>query len=236
MEDEDFHKITPAEALDLLTGYFGTAPISRALAKKWIEDSIHGGPGPMFTIDKVCLYELFSDRKELFRTLTDWQARAAKGISIGFANHRYNHFDMNSNTICLNFFWGYLETTLEIYREYENEFDDDSIERCLAVSEGIWFYREDILWWIGDPAGKKMPEPPAPESRPIGRPRKHDWEGALCHLIAVADRDGLEEPTQADIERKIAEWFSGQGKPEPAESAIREWAQKVMRALKVPHL
>jgi len=70
-----------------------------------------------------------------------------------------------------------------------------------------------------------------------GRPRTWDWEGALTHLLGLAQHpDGL--PTgagaQAQIERLIAAWFMETAGNSPAPSQIRNWAQKVMKALKSP--
>jgi hypothetical protein len=71
----------------------------------------------------------------------------------------------------------------------------------------------------------------------VGRPRTWNWEGALTHLLGLAQHpDGL--PTgagaQARIEELIAEWFVETTGNSPAPSQIRNWAQKVMRALKTP--
>lgn len=70
-----------------------------------------------------------------------------------------------------------------------------------------------------------------------GRPRMWDWEGALTHLLALAQHpDGLPigPGAQAQIERLIAEWFVGTTGNSPATSQIRNWAQKVMGALQSP--
>jgi hypothetical protein len=69
-----------------------------------------------------------------------------------------------------------------------------------------------------------------------GRPPKYDWEGALAHVVAVANTpDGLETGpgAQAAIERLIADHFaraSNDGSA-PCESQIRKRASRVMKAI-----
>ncbi len=65
-----------------------------------------------------------------------------------------------------------------------------------------------------------------------GRPTEWNWDGAVGHLIAVANTmDGLPD-TQADIERLVADWFSDTYDAQPAESAIRKhvctWCKEVL--------
>lgn len=67
-----------------------------------------------------------------------------------------------------------------------------------------------------------------------GRPTKWDWEGALCAIIAEANGlDGL--PTghgaQAEIGRRIAQWFRQTSDGEPSASQIGERAARVMAAI-----
>src|SRR5690606_9723641 len=67
-----------------------------------------------------------------------------------------------------------------------------------------------------------------PESHPQtlspGRPPKWDWEGALAHIVAIANQaDGLEGLSngpfrQADIERAISGWFVSRCDEAPATS------------------
>lgn len=74
-------------------------------------------------------------------------------------------------------------------------------------------------------------------TKAIGRPPKWDWEGALAHLMGVAQQpDGL--PTgagaQARIEQLIADWFVSTAGDSPAESQIRSRAQSIMRSIEKP--
>jgi hypothetical protein len=79
----------------------------------------------------------------------------------------------------------------------------------------------------------------ASSAHSIGRPRKWDWDGALTHLLTVAQHpDGL--PTgpgaQAHIEKLIAEWFIASSGSSPTTSQVRTCAQRVMQALKTPEI
>jgi len=73
--------------------------------------------------------------------------------------------------------------------------------------------------------------------RPLGRPRKWDWDGATMHLLTIAQTpDGLPlgPGGQANIERELAEWFVKTTGDGPSPSQIRQHASKVMRTLKTP--
>ncbi len=98
---------------------------------------------------------------------------------------------------------------------------------------GLQFDRKALVSSFGE-------EPQPPETPAIairsngGRPRKYDWEGALIHIAALANHpDGL--PTgsgaQAEIARRIADWFEGSGGETPADSEIRRRAARIMQAL-----
>jgi hypothetical protein len=67
-----------------------------------------------------------------------------------------------------------------------------------------------------------------------GRPRKYDWEGALIHLIAIANApDGLPDGpgSQAAIGRLMLQWFQENAGEEPAESEVKKYARRVVEAL-----
>lgn len=73
--------------------------------------------------------------------------------------------------------------------------------------------------------------------RSTGRPPRWDWEGALAHIVSLAQHpDGL--PTgpgaQARVEEMIAEWFVSEAGDSPSESQIRQRASKVMRTINRP--
>jgi hypothetical protein len=71
----------------------------------------------------------------------------------------------------------------------------------------------------------------------LGLPRSWDWDGAMTHLLAIAQTpDGL--PTgpgaQAQIERAVADWFMTRTGNTPSTSQVRHHVKKIMRALKKP--
>jgi len=73
--------------------------------------------------------------------------------------------------------------------------------------------------------------------RPIGRPQKWDWEGAMAYVISQAQHpDGL--PTghgaQARIEALISGWFLQQVLEAPSPSQVRQRAAKIMQMLETP--
>ena len=72
------------------------------------------------------------------------------------------------------------------------------------------------------------PEPSEekPQKRAGGRPAKWDWDGAVAHLLTVANSlDGLPSQ-QSEIERLVAEWFMANYDEQPVESTIRERVQR----------
>ncbi len=115
------------------------------------------------------------------------------------------------------------------------EYDDASLEFEL---EGMAFELERIELLAPNAAG------PAPSpimsartddehqrrSR-IGRPPKWDWEGAIAHVAAIANRpDGLPEGAgaQAKLEQIMMEWFVAATGDAPTPSEIRRRASKIM--------
>ncbi|MBX9665920.1 hypothetical protein [Novosphingobium sp.] len=67
-----------------------------------------------------------------------------------------------------------------------------------------------------------------------GAPTKYDWEGALVHLIAVANsRDGLhpqDKVTASHLARLMGNWFS-ENSPDgehPADSLLRELGRRIV--------
>jgi hypothetical protein len=67
-----------------------------------------------------------------------------------------------------------------------------------------------------------------------GRPRKWDWEGAMCAVIAQANMpDGLADGygAQAEVGRLLAQWFRDNQCGEPAPSEIGLRAAKIMAAI-----
>lgn len=72
-----------------------------------------------------------------------------------------------------------------------------------------------------------------------GRRPKWDWEGALSHLVAVANTpDGLpinmERGDQAKLVKIISEWFVQKTGESPDERDIKKLAKKVIEAISNP--
>jgi hypothetical protein len=96
--------------------------------------------------------------------------------------------------------------------------------RAGSIDGTVLCFRRDQ--WVAWLASKGLPLPPSPSEPPAarasGRPRKWDWDGMYCELIAIADRpDGL-PGDQAEAEKLVARWFNTNTGDEPAESQIRE--------------
>ena len=66
-----------------------------------------------------------------------------------------------------------------------------------------------------------------------GRRRKHDWDGALLNLIGEAERNEIvPDPeahgAQADVAKRMAEWFTSQGADIPSNSQLQTMARRVL--------
>lgn len=75
--------------------------------------------------------------------------------------------------------------------------------------------------------------------KPVGRPQKWDWEGAMAHVISQAQHpDGL--PTgpgaQAKIEALISEWFVREMLDTPSSSQVRQRAAKIIQMIETPKI
>lgn len=73
--------------------------------------------------------------------------------------------------------------------------------------------------------------------KPVGRPQKWDWEGAMASVISQAQHpDGL--PTgpgaQARIESLISDWFVQQVQEAPSPSQVRQRAAKIIQMIEMP--
>lgn len=108
-----------------------------------------------------------------------------------------------------------------------------SASSAAVLQQGIARIRDQLPSFL--PAGLSASEPAINRG---GRPKKWDWEGALIHLIAIANKpDGLPEGerAQARITRLMLEWFAANSSDgnTPAESEAKSRARRVMEAL--PH-
>lgn len=121
----------------------------------------------------------------------------------------------------------------------DTEYGDGSIEFEL---EGMAFELERIELLAPNAAGPapspimsgRSDEANVRTSR-IGRPPKWDWEGAIAHVAAIANRpDGLPEGAgaQAKLEQIMMEWFVAATGDAPASSEVRRRASKIMSQLR----
>lgn len=119
-----------------------------------------------------------------------------------------------------------------------SRYDLFSDSDCLAYYKvnGLRFSRSDIIENFGQSSGI-IASPSIPtKARAGGRPAKWDWEGALIHLIAVANgKDGLhpdDKPNASHIARLLDAWFAERNKGEaPANSELRAVGSKIMAAI-----
>jgi len=70
-----------------------------------------------------------------------------------------------------------------------------------------------------------------------GRRREYDWDGALLHLIGQAEKNSIApnpdaHGAQADIKRRLADWFSLNGGKVPADSQLQALARRALDAIK----
>lgn len=82
--------------------------------------------------------------------------------------------------------------------------------------------------------GLEQPKWAGTAARP-SRPRKWDWDGALAHVVAEANRnpDGLPDGygAQASIEKLMLDWFVDQHGEAPVESELRLRAKRILAAV-----
>ena len=66
-----------------------------------------------------------------------------------------------------------------------------------------------------------------------GAPPRYDWEGCMCELGAIAHDEGLPE-TQAELVRRVLDWFSASAGPEgvPSESAVKQRVSRFWHRLR----
>lgn len=121
--------------------------------------------------------------------------------------------------------------------EFLSEFDDSYLDA-------------DLREMCFEQSAIEMLAPGAPTAKPLtvgelytqslkpaggpGRSRKWDWEGALAHIVSIANTpDGLPEGhgAQAAIERMMLDWFTSTANGAPQESEIRKRAAQVMSAV-----
>lgn len=138
---------------------------------------------------------------------------------------------------------GIVETELDESHGYDaNFFDAKSSLLASNFSEptfrvtltGLCFNRQAVEMLLPSAQLSPLTQSQSEKRVRIGRPPSWDWDGAMLHLIKVAQTpDGLPsgDAAQAGIEKLIAEWFIKTTGNSPAESSIRSHADRVMKSL-----
>jgi hypothetical protein len=87
----------------------------------------------------------------------------------------------------------------------------------------------------GEPVPVQVPVVAAEEEAKrgrVGRPTVHDWERCWLQICIIAYVDGLPD-VQADLVRRLADWFSAEFDRVPAESEIKKRVSEVYRAYRM---
>lgn len=99
---------------------------------------------------------------------------------------------------------------------------------------GLMFPSEEIDMLVPAGAGSKDLSVSTRNTKPLGRPVKHDWEGAIIAVAASANGlDGLPSGAgaQAEIESLMLSWFASSRESEPSESEVRKRASRICDVL-----
>ena len=80
-------------------------------------------------------------------------------------------------------------------------------------------------------AGQPVKEPQPPGSGGGGRPPKWDWDAFWVEICRIVYLDGVPS-TQAEMVRKIQEWFVQQVDAVPADSEIKKRVSKLFRVIR----
>lgn len=247
MEESSWTPIPAREAVEILASLQGCAPIHMMQAEEWICKSISSG-AVFSTVECTQLYDAPKDDPQSepkflspapFQEFTGAMARhymlgasasireglyLIKGIHQLRDDKQRGASVFGGNEFCWN---GHDEDrTLDVWRRYESYGRD-----IICVGRNVHLYKEEMLWLIGAPGGKKPTEQPVKSNR--GRPRKKGMEEALIHLIGIShsNGDGLIGLSQADISRMIANYFADNGIDEPAKSTIEDRAKQIFDVL-----
>ncbi len=82
------------------------------------------------------------------------------------------------------------------------------------------------------PVGREVTEEEPQLSPKLGRPRSHDWDALHREMIRIANTpDGLPE-SQADLVRRMSDWWQEKFGYEPANSLLREKISLAYRYIK----
>lgn len=103
-------------------------------------------------------------------------------------------------------------------------------------AKGAWLESDPILVQIPlpDPVVATKIRTGAIAKKATGAPSKHDWEGAAIEISAMIYRGELDPltATQAEVSRRMADWFAATNQAEPADSDRRDHAKRLLEAFK----
>ncbi|MFG1433307.1 hypothetical protein V5F44_20585 [Xanthobacter sp. V2C-8] len=105
--------------------------------------------------------------------------------------------------------------------------------RGLCVVVRLWGLSvDDMDLALAEAAAEPADPAPAPRNAG-GAPRKHGWDRALAHMVAVAnhDPDGIDGWSQAKIAREMVDFLAGLGVNHPTEDQAKPYARLVYQAL-----
>ncbi len=109
--------------------------------------------------------------------------------------------------------------------------------RGLCVVVRLWGLSVDDMdldLALAEVAAAAAPATPSPAPRNLGgAPRRHNWDLAMAHMVAIASRDldGLEGWSQAKIAREMVDFLVSQGAEPPTEDQAKPYARLICRAL-----
>lgn len=123
---------------------------------------------------------------------------------------------------------------IQVFDEELSQYDNNNDGEAKFCLKGMLFSLDQIEMYAmqsassADVVHKRQPSP-----APVGRPKIHNWEGALIHLVALADVHGLPDTQGANaaISRHLLQWFSDENLPEPTPSDGKRYARRVQQAI-----
>jgi hypothetical protein len=184
--------------------------------------------------------------KDPFSTFDDepftWdESEEPKSLDIGFFLYA-DEIDWDKGTLVADYIPGHGELSEVFFSDSEflgTELDRPDFRACI---EGLSFefHKIEMLlptMQLGQTTGFLANQ--HDNRRPVGRPPKWDWEGAMAFVISQAQHpDGL--PTgpgaQARIETLISDWFVRHHQDAPSPSQVRQRAAKIMQMLEMPEI
>ncbi|WP_146214641.1 hypothetical protein [Azospirillum thermophilum] len=256
MPEFKFSLISSYEAVNLLAPCFGgTAPIHKLQAEKWIK-SLSESRGIFAFYRQVTRYKVVNASTNNEGTFSDIIEDDVVPIMDFDKEITIDTEKLSTLPTLLGdtqkdgeisekeeFFWGTQNGGARVLirtRRY-SKLSEGVITEYVNYSSEIYHSKEHILWLIGDPGGiepiKQVKAEKTSDKRQYAK--RWDWEGALIHLIKLADLNGLpegkgvnERGKQARLEEIMAQWFADKNNGDtPANSELRHRARRIIDVL-----